>query len=1375
MSDSKLNIETFQAFFREVHGHAPYPWQVRMCQEVLQTGWRDFIQLPTGSGKTSVLDIAVFSLAAQADLPPAERTAATRIFFVIDRRIVVDEADRSARKMADHLQQSLFRSDDSASIQVALQLRKLADSDGRVMDEKNRCPLEVHSLRGGFYRTNQWAGSLVQPMIVTSTVDQVGSRMLFRGYGISPMARPLQAALTATDSLLILDEAHTATAMGETVETIRKYQLRQTADSTPIAKPMSIVQMTATLPARANRVAEDRIFRLCKKTDLADNESPLVTRYQTKKPVHLSVAKSAKGKKVLKQLAKDLSVRVQRHLEDGIGSIAIVVNRIATARALHELLNTKRFDIDLHLMIGRMRPIDRDQTARKLQGSLGTNSETENSKPIVVVSTQCLEVGADLDFDRMISEAASLDALRQRFGRLNRGGRAVDCQGEVVIRGDYDLTEAQLDKRIRSNDVDPVYGAALIRTFRWLQSIGDDDRVDFGGSAMDQQWDQLLALNTQVAKNLLIDEPETTTLLPSHVDLLSQTYQFFVPSDDAQSDRKHAITVHPDPDVGVFLHGRQSRETDVLICWRADLAEVKTVDGSKQFVTIDQRHLTATVSEAPPTSPECMAISIRTVKEFLSGQSLSLGDADQAFVADVKQEDDFIALGSRPVIWRGPDESVVCTNTSQIRPGDTLVMPVSAGGWSQLGHVPSNIPDPAVTRIDADNSEQIVSLLQVDVADQAALRSSWKPQVRLYPLQENAGLLPSGTIKRMRDRETSEESSSIGFQFVGELKRIANWLVDSGQTPQVGQHSVIISAKKRLVRRDVLKLTDRESVESANLDFDDANSASSDVPILLRDHLCRVRNRAKRLGETIGLGDLATTMGRAGELHDLGKADPRFQSVLFGGSTREAWLRRSLLAKSSRAARTQYDRRRDHQRAGLPTNFRHELLSFQLVDHLNLSNDPLLLHLIAAHHGHGRPWMPPCQDDDPPPVDLHSIGIEQVIDDRNEAVDALSRAAIASRFWRIQQQYGAWGTAYLESVLRIADQQISREESEGRHDQNDGPAFVIKAGSTSTKADAGGLCLTGIEADNPLGFLATLGLFRIINDAFEMPVQLYWDVHDGAWRPFLIGPEPINAQQIEKIACDHITTDIAAALNKFDELEPDAKGAGKITACPKRFHAVANELLGKYLIDPRQNRLDCDIAAALGNECSQKRSAKERVIEHSELYMTKGSGHQRMLDLMRVIREQTTWEHIEKTLFSPWAYDDVGRGRSLRWDPAEDRPYAHRWKNPSSDPAMTMLGANYLAIEALSFFPTALVGSRTGALSLQTTAFKRIVRETCFSWPVWTIPMTIDAVKSLLHSSENHFADPNDFRLSQHGVAIVKRVRRVRNDKYFNFSHVESV
>src|SRR5690606_1533786 len=138
---------------------------------------------------------AVFALAMQAALPAHERTAGRRVFFIVNRRVIVDEAYERAGKLCQKLADA---ETGSATGKVAAALRSLhGDADAP--------PLSRTQLRGGIYRDRSWAGSLLQPMIICSTVDQAGSRLLFRGYGVSEQARPIHAALVAQDSVLIVD------------------------------------------------------------------------------------------------------------------------------------------------------------------------------------------------------------------------------------------------------------------------------------------------------------------------------------------------------------------------------------------------------------------------------------------------------------------------------------------------------------------------------------------------------------------------------------------------------------------------------------------------------------------------------------------------------------------------------------------------------------------------------------------------------------------------------------------------------------------------------------------------------------------------------------------------------------------------------------------------------------------------------------------------------------------------------------------------------------------------------------------------------------------------------------------------------------------
>ena len=89
-----LSIDHFATFFGEVHQRDPFPWQSALLRRVVQSGWPAGIDVPTGLGKTSVLDVAVF--AAALGVPHARR----RIFYVVDRRLIVDEAYEHARRIA---------------------------------------------------------------------------------------------------------------------------------------------------------------------------------------------------------------------------------------------------------------------------------------------------------------------------------------------------------------------------------------------------------------------------------------------------------------------------------------------------------------------------------------------------------------------------------------------------------------------------------------------------------------------------------------------------------------------------------------------------------------------------------------------------------------------------------------------------------------------------------------------------------------------------------------------------------------------------------------------------------------------------------------------------------------------------------------------------------------------------------------------------------------------------------------------------------------------------------------------------------------------------------------------------------------------------
>ena len=98
---------------------------------------------------------------------------------------------------------------------------------------------------------------------------------------------------------------------------------------------------------------------------------------------------------------------------------------MATARQVFEKLRKtveSEPECDAILLTGRIRPYDRDRLLEQWLLRIKAGRETEPDRPLFVVATQTVEVGANLDFDALVTEAAPLDALRQRFGRLDRLG-----------------------------------------------------------------------------------------------------------------------------------------------------------------------------------------------------------------------------------------------------------------------------------------------------------------------------------------------------------------------------------------------------------------------------------------------------------------------------------------------------------------------------------------------------------------------------------------------------------------------------------------------------------------------------------------------------------------------------------------------------------------------------------------------------------------------------------------------------------------------------------------------------------------------------------------------------------------------------------------
>lgn len=408
--DPLPSMPEFGVFYEAVNGREPFPWQSRLAETVANADrWpeeAEEVGVPTGLGKTACLDVAIWWLASQADRQPAERTAPTRIWWVVNRRLLVDSTWEHAERVREMLASAAREPVDAADPlkSVALRLRSLAvDSSAE--------PLEVVRLRGGVAWRRPTDPS--QPAIVLSTIPMYGSRLLFRGYGSSRSMRPVDAALAGTDSLVLVDEAHLARHLMTLFPALQDCSPARRPLLNPARDVPRVVALTATGDVEGERFELDKI----------DEEHPEVRkRLDAAKPIQLSVSDKSDQVRPLAEATVSLLSAATRP-----STLVVFVNAPRTARAVRDrLLKEKKSgpaDMDIVVLTGQTREREAQEARARVLAGMGAGRGFEDrTRHLVVVATQTLEVGADIDAEFLVTESCGVRALTQRLGRLNRLG-----------------------------------------------------------------------------------------------------------------------------------------------------------------------------------------------------------------------------------------------------------------------------------------------------------------------------------------------------------------------------------------------------------------------------------------------------------------------------------------------------------------------------------------------------------------------------------------------------------------------------------------------------------------------------------------------------------------------------------------------------------------------------------------------------------------------------------------------------------------------------------------------------------------------------------------------------------------------------------------
>jgi len=1286
----------FTKFFQALWNQERFPWQKMLAERGANGDWPEAINLPTASGKTACIDAALFALAATASGHAAEKRMPRRIWFVVDRRIVVDEAFERAKKIA----KKLASATEGPVKEVADRLLTLSGTGQ---------PLAVARLRGGAWRDDGWAHLPSQPAVICSTVDQVGSALLFRAYGHGDGTASIFAGLAAHDSLILLDEAHCAVPFLETLSAVARFRDERWAER-PLKTPFLFSIMSATPPSG---IAEDATFPKGSERAAALDHPVLRQRFTARKLADFAMAKSDA------EFVTEAVSRAHKFAEtDGKPRVAVMVNRVLTAEQIAECLRDQLGDsAEVVLLTGRMRPLDRDTLVKRWESVLKAGStELPPDPPVVVVTTQCLEVGADFSFDALVTECASLDALRQRFGRLDRFGALRETHAVILIR-------EQHTKEPKDGDEDPIYGKAIYETWKWLSEPGKqeaDGTVDFGVEAMSASVKGLRERDEERFDRLFAPTPDAPVLLPAHLDLLCQT-----------SPRPT-----PDPDIALFLHGKGRGTAEVQVVLRADLPDPASArEAGAAWLDI--------LSLVPPTSPEMWTVPLHRLRRWLAEGQPDDASGDVEGAPETSHETSE-AQGQRArevfFLWRGRDRSVLTSDPRRIRPGDVVVLRAAGKGLRDLGQTIAKPDGLGAKRLDLAERAlrhargRVMLRLQADVFARLRGRPSIARLLDLAATPETEHQEIRAALQAVLDEAaatadaTNEMSPPASPDWLNETVKA---LLDDGFRIEAHPAGglILTGNKQRCAAGDA------ETEDDPLADEEDLTSKwRKAVP--LRQHTAKVCSVVSGFAARCLPTEFGEAFATAAQGHDLGKLDRRFQIVLRNGV--EGEVETEPLAKSEwlpERRRRQIEVRED---ARLPKGFRHEFLSLQLAERFGLTPHDddardLALHLIASHHGYARPFAPVVPDpllDDGKVADLSlaESGLNAVL--TAAARQALLPAhrldsGVADRFWRLTRCYGWWGLAYLEGIFRLADWQASRSTLETREQQQ----HLSPSPQGAAPKPPAKLTLDALDGANPLAFLAALGALRILTRVFPAQgLRLSWSQRLGAWRPLLWTEKPLDEEAVLAVLHEtalRLDTMFSRQLLAASEKASPRNKKGEPRWKDKLLFPVGalREFCREATASPS---VLVEFSATWAGETAPTGEKEDELARRTRFDFT--AGPQAFIRMLRELRESCTPEDLRRALFTGWRYSATAV--SMRWDPQDEkRQYALQAVDPTNsaqNPPLADLGANFLAVEALPLFP--LVPDRWASQP----GFDRNADGRCWRWPIWTYPLGLDAIRSLL-------------------------------------------
>jgi len=946
-------VDVFDRQFAALMGPKPFRWQRRLFERLVKGDLPSALDLPTGLGKTSVM--AIWVLARALAKERALKTIPRRLIYVVDRRAVVDQATAEAEKLRTALKGE------------AKHLKERLRLDGT---------LPISTLRGQRVDNREWLDDPAAPAIVVGTVDMIGSRLLFSGYGVSRKVRPYHAGLLGVDALVVLDEAHLVPPFAHLLRAIEGEVSLWPKTPLPrfIVLPLSATQRER--PAEANGA---KPFGL-EEEDWQDETASqrLNARKQLRvKPLAETDHDGQLAEMALALATKGGPARVvvfcnrRDKKDDGAGPSARgVAEAIEVLARGDKKAGREKIEINPpELLVGARRVYEREQVARKLHDLGFTSQGGSLERPTFLVATSAGEVGVDLDADHMVCDLVPWERVVQRLGRVNRrGGDGREAQ--VVV---FDTSGIEKDEARK---------ALLTATRDLLKRIEND----FGGKAGPAT---LLELRGQVGQQEVekasTPEPLRPALTRALVDAWSMT------SLEHHTGR---------PEIAPWLRGWVEPDYQAAVVWRLYLPIRKGIAEWPRTLT-EKKEIEEFFEAAPLHESEKLETESYRIAEWAQNRARALlnqpveqpterDEADPETLAG--DEIDLIDAEARP---HTPSAKTLGRD-------DIVAFVLSPDGRYATHFTLGNLAQERKGKTKEDFHSQLVGKILI--------------------VDASFGGLEGGMLKATSDAPV--ETADV----LDTWRRTAGFRVrlsspDEKTGDEGGENGAWYFEDKFIVRQtddgDLEEWLVIEHYKSA-AQSEDARSISWSQELL--KHQSCAEKKARKIAATVGLSDIAAeALALAALLHDEGKRAPRWQRAFRAPREKDGDGIYKVFAKTGGPIDQ-----------AILDGYRHEFGSLAVfeqgsdwakhlpadvqkrIDDIPQDWRDLVLHLIAAHHGRARPVIATSGCEDAPPSAL-----------KDRARD------VALRFAKLQKRWGPWRLAWWEALLRAADQQASRDNQEG--------------------------------------------------------------------------------------------------------------------------------------------------------------------------------------------------------------------------------------------------------------------------------------------------------------------------------------------------------